>query len=431
MHFAHAVHHVQPTRSRSGSTPLLNAERELVTWRDEAVQGRENIAVITAERDSLRLKLADMRRRMKKAKKSPSLPKQRRVKGGLQLCNLRKVNVESMGAFRGLLQQLVVQGMVGSTWELARRCNISRPTARLIVQQGDSAAVPRSPHPNQTRKQHKQATILTAWASLDRPATDQLRKHLLEVHGLLITQSYLRRLLRQSGLRLKKPVKNQMLSAEDKARRLQWCQGILAMSDDYLLRIAFTDEKYFELRYGISKLGWAEKDQAAHVQLTVQRAPKQMMWLAIGAFNNGFISPAFFYAHNSFQTSELYIKTLQEAFVPVVRGRDPPTVLMHDGAPSHTAAASAQFISASTDFVFLQGWPPRSPDLNPIENLWWWIVRKLDKLEAKPRTLDDLRQSITTILGTPEAQEVAAALVRSFRRRCEMCVHKKGEHTGY
>ena len=51
-------------------------------------------------------------------------------------------------------------------------------------------------------------------------------------------------------------------------------------------------------------------------------------------------------------------------------------IFIHDNAPSHAAKATSQFLQ-SLGFVnkALMAWPPISPDLNPIENMWSTIKR--------------------------------------------------------
>ncbi|RZB62217.1 DDE 3 domain containing protein, partial [Asbolus verrucosus] len=44
--------------------------------------------------------------------------------------------------------------------------------------------------------------------------------------------------------------------------------------------------------------------------------------------------------------------------------------------------------------VTLFPWPPRSPDLSPIEHVWDIIGRRLGNLLRPPQTLDELRHQI-------------------------------------
>jgi transposase len=48
---------------------------------------------------------------------------------------------------------------------------------------------------------------------------------------------------------------------------------------------------------------------------------------------------------------------------------------MHDGSKAHRNKKIDQYLE-DCEVEFLD-WPPYSPDLNPIENIWAWIKYKL------------------------------------------------------
>jgi hypothetical protein len=64
------------------------------------------------------------------------------------------------------------------------------------------------------------------------------------------------------------------------------------------------------------------------------------------------------------------VETLKGQFLPKAhRGHNwGPWVLMQEGATPHTAATSIDELTKHC--TYWPGWPPNSPDLNPMEMLW-------------------------------------------------------------
>ena len=76
----------------------------------------------------------------------------------------------------------------------------------------------------------------------------------------------------------------------------------------------------------------------------------------------------------------------------------------------------------------LMPWSARSPDLNPIENLWSWMDYKLQK--SKPTNLVQLKTQMQELWNTMP-QELIRKLIDSMPRRVLACLKNKVGHIKY
>jgi hypothetical protein len=63
-------------------------------------------------------------------------------------------------------------------------------------------------------------------------------------------------------------------------------------------------------------------------------------------------------------------------------------------------------------------WPAGSQDLNPIENVWDRMMRRVRTLQPPPATLGELGEQIIAIWDNQDQADVLSS-INSMGRRCE------------
>ncbi|CAO4362619.1 unnamed protein product [Caenorhabditis nigoni] len=74
------------------------------------------------------------------------------------------------------------------------------------------------------------------------------------------------------------------------------------------------------------------------------------------------------------------------------RNRNRGFIFMHDGAPIHRARKTTQWLNRRN--IPLLSWPSYSPDINPIENVWGFMVRKVYDGNKHYSNVSELKKAI-------------------------------------
>lgn len=105
----------------------------------------------------------------------------------------------------------------------------------------------------------------------------------------------------------------------------------------------------------------------------------------------------------------------------------------HDGAPIHSARLVQRFLNNTYRGRWIgRGgalhWPPRSPDLNPIDFFVWGYLKE-QVYAREVHTVEDLRARITAVaVRMRNNQRAFRRLKGNFLRRCRLCIQAEGGH---
>ena len=122
-----------------------------------------------------------------------------------------------------------------------------------------------------------------------------------------------------------------------------------------------------------------------------------------------------------------YLDVLKQKLPPFMAIHDCNT-FQHDGAPCHQTKAVKEWL-AQNNIEFLSPWPGNSPDLNPIENCWLLLKRKVAARNST--SLKELKKAIVSVCVEEISPEYCEKLCLSMRARIANVIASKGKHTKY
>ena len=103
-------------------------------------------------------------------------------------------------------------------------------------------------------------------------------------------------------------------------------------------------------------------------------------------------------------------------------------VFQHDNASIHRARATKDFLEDLS--IPTIDWPALSPDLNPIENLWWIMARRVYKNACQYSSVGELKTAILAVWDEISV-DLLARLTSSMFDRCIAVVRSEGNTITY
>jgi transposase len=250
-------------------------------------------------------------------------------------------------------------------------------------------------------------------------------------YEIKVSKHTIRRRLHDLGLKACVAVSKPLLSKKNIVARLSWAKDHKKKATNWK-HVVWSDESKFNLINSDGRtLVWRQpKDKYSSdcVQPKVQgNGGSVTVW---GCFWYGGLGPLVIINQNI--TQDFYVDILAKHFYDwyqqVRTTHNIQLTFQEDNAPAHRGLY-AEWWKKQTG-IDVMTWPARSPDCNPIENIWDELDKQIRKRKFSPKTLKGLEQALKEEWkNIPE--EKYRNLVDSMNRRVNAVIKAKGLHTKY
>lgn len=228
-----------------------------------------------------------------------------------------------------------------------------------------------------------------------------------------------------------KPVQN--LHEGDAVRRYNFCQWLTQNcqnNSSFLGNIIWSDESNFSNKQKFNRKNthvWSTNTPHATAPIETQARFSTNVWCAV---TKDKIYGPYFYAGTL--TAARYLELLR-CVVPdimneIALSRVADIIFQHDGAPPHRSQNIQQYLRQEFNTWIGHGgtveWPPRSPDLTPLDFSIWGIIKD-DVYASGVHSLEELKARITRALNRISSQTLQKNQA-NIMKRVALCMNHNG-----
>lgn len=230
-------------------------------------------------------------------------------------------------------------------------------------------------------------------------------------------------ILRQNELFGRSAAKVPFLNKKVIKKRYNWAKEYGTWDQKQWNQIIFSDECSIQLkptRRAFVRRMNGDRFKKPYTIKTVKHGSKSLMiWGAIKQDGERILKRFTKYAD-----SLEYQRILKAGLFEIYK---PENIFQQDGAPCHRSKTTTNFLHRS-GVLFISDWPPQSPDINIIENLWSALKKEVFKQNYN--TLDQLWESCL-LEWERISNECINKLYLSIPKRLMLVRKAKGGNTSY
>lgn len=254
-----------------------------------------------------------------------------------------------------------------------------------------------------------------------------IKRNLVPLCNNVTLRTIQTRLANKFNMPARRPAKKPMITTKMRKSRIEFCKSHRHWSIDDWKSVMFSDESTF-LQHNclpsvVRRLPGISPLNPRYTQKTIKHSPGVMAWGCFSYRGRGALT---FLNKSQKMNSETYVAILEDKLRNFMTSHH-CTIFQQDKAPCHTAKRSMEWFR--TNGIQVLSWPGNSPDLNPIENLWQQVKRKISY--SKCISFETLKHEVTRVWCLETTPEQCQTLVESMPRRIKAVLDNNGFPTKY
>lgn len=236
-----------------------------------------------------------------------------------------------------------------------------------------------------------------------------------------------------------------LLTDAHKERRVTFARSHQHWTADDWSNVLFTDESPFKVYYVPNPQNdtvWGSQEDNVPPAAQMKFSPSVMVW---GGMTARGLTTLHFIPNGTRLNSEYYVSNILEKLVKPAFDRNSDDgnvtqrklfadndygVFQQDGARCHTSAVTTKWLNDNIpSYIKPKDWPPNSPDLSPIENLWSILSLSVYK-DPEPKNVAQLKRRLQRAWKSVKA-DTLLTMIQSMPERVRAVIAEKGNTVRY